>query len=108
MKCKDCKHCKQGWFKSKPNEYVCIGVKEPFVISNIENECTEYFWLSDMYKKPDVYIKQEPYVDDYGIYVPVNEYVQEGRASTYKCVLTKELFIEAYNKWIKGSENEPN
>lgn len=37
MKCKECDACvKQG------NEYVCIGVKEPFVIDNIEMECSEY------------------------------------------------------------------
>lgn len=42
MKCKDCSSCKKGWFPSKPDEHVCIGVKVPFVISNINNECTEY------------------------------------------------------------------
>ena len=42
------------------------------------------------------YIKQEPYVGDNGIYVPV-----DGHANMYKCVLTKKMFVEAYNKWIK-------
>lgn len=42
MKCKDCNSCKKGWIKSLPEEYVCIGVKEPFLISNINTECTEY------------------------------------------------------------------
>ena len=42
MKCKDCDACYKGYFKSKPDDYVCIGVYEPFVISNIDNECTEY------------------------------------------------------------------
>lgn len=46
------------------------------------------------------YVKQEPYVNDEGIWIPCEEYVQEGHASTYRCVLTKEMFIEAYNKWI--------
>ena len=27
---------------SKPNDYVCIGVQEPFVIENINQKCTEY------------------------------------------------------------------
>ena len=35
MKCKDCASCKKGWFKSSPDEYVCIGVKNPFVINDI-------------------------------------------------------------------------
>lgn len=47
------------------------------------------------------YIKQEPYVGDDGMYVPCEEYVEEGCASNYKCILTKEMFVEAYNKWIK-------
>jgi hypothetical protein len=51
------------------------------------------------------YIRQYPYVDDYGVYVQEREYVPEGTESTYKCVMTKEMFIEAYNKWIKGEEN---
>ena len=42
MKCKDCDACHKGYFKSKPDDYVCIGVCEPFVIRNIDNECTEY------------------------------------------------------------------
>lgn len=43
MKCRDCDCAKRGWFKSLPDAYVCIGVKEPFVISNYPNaECTEY------------------------------------------------------------------
>lgn len=42
MKCKDCECCHKGYFKSKPEAYVCIGVKEPFVIDDINVECTEY------------------------------------------------------------------
>ena len=50
--------------------------------------------------KPEVYIKQLPFVNNDGIYVPVEEYAPEGMASTYKCIMTKEMFVEAYNKWI--------
>lgn len=49
------------------------------------------------------YIKQNPYVGEDGIYVPCEEYVPDGCASVYKCVLTKEMFVEAYNKWIKDN-----
>lgn len=49
-----------------------------------------------------IYIKQEPYVDEDGIYIPLEPYVPEGCASTYKCIMTKEIFVEAYNKWIKN------
>lgn len=42
MKCKECSACHKGWFVSRPDDYVCTGVKEPFIIDDINNECTEY------------------------------------------------------------------
>lgn len=45
MKCKDCSACVKGFLSSKPEAYVCTGVPEPFVISNINSECTEYSYL---------------------------------------------------------------
>lgn len=43
MYCRDCYCAKRGYFKSKPDAYVCTGVKEPFVISDYQNtECSEY------------------------------------------------------------------
>lgn len=42
MKCKDCDCCRKDWFKSSPELYVCIGVKHPFVIDDINQECPEY------------------------------------------------------------------
>ena len=51
MKCRDCTSCKKGWFSSNPNEYICIGVKEPFAINDINAECTEYEDKRDMTKK---------------------------------------------------------
>lgn len=47
------------------------------------------------------YIRQKPYVSNDGIYVPVHEYVPEGTESMYTCVMTREMFVEAYEKWIK-------
>ena len=47
-------------------------------------------------------VKQEPYVGEDGIYEPIDAYVPEGTASLYKMIISKEMFIEAYNKWIKG------
>ena len=52
------------------------------------------------------WVKQEPYVNESGIYMPVEEYVPEGCASVYKQLISKEVFVEAYNKWIKGEINE--
>ena len=50
----------------------------------------------------EVYVKQKPRVDDYGIWVPVEEYVPEGVMSSYRLVMSKEMFVEAYNNFIKG------
>jgi hypothetical protein len=51
---------------------------------------------------PVVEVKQEPRIDDKGIWVPMCEYVPEGMVSNYRLVISKEMFVEAYNKWIKG------
>lgn len=58
------------------------------------------------YIRSEKYIKQEPYIDDTGLYLPCEEYVPEGIASAYRMVIAKEQFVEMYNKWIKGEENE--
>lgn len=54
MKCKNCKGCRKGYFKSKPEEYVCIGVLEPFVIKDINSNCTEYPWGTE-FKKEEIW-----------------------------------------------------
>lgn len=111
MKCKDCKCCHKGFFESTPEAYVCTGVKEPFVIDDINHECTEYHKTNciTLPLRREVYVQQFPYVNDIGIYIPCEEYVQEGFRSNYKLLISKEMFVEAYNKWIKGEKNEqPN
>ena len=42
MTCRECESCKLGWFDHRPHDHVCVGVKEPFVIDNINRQCTEY------------------------------------------------------------------
>ena len=42
MKCKDCDCCRLGFFQYNPDNYVCTGAPEPFVIHDINVECTEY------------------------------------------------------------------
>lgn len=44
----------------------------------------------------------KPYVGDDGIYIPS---VSNPRYHTM--LISRELFVEAYNKWIKGEENNP-
>ena len=48
------------------------------------------------------YVEQFPFVDDDGIYVPIEKYAPQGCISNYICVMTKDMFVEAYNKWIKN------
>lgn len=50
------------------------------------------------------WVKQHPYVDDDGIFVPVYEYAPEGTESLHRMIISKELFVEAYNKWIKNNQ----
>lgn len=66
MKCKECVCCRKGWFLSSPNDYVCIGVKNPFIINNINEECSEYFEYKDKVIK-DVSIEKAIEHFKYGI-----------------------------------------
>ena len=56
----------------------------------------------NLYTNPGIQITASPYVGEDGIYVPMQEYVPEGIHSDYRMIMSKEIFIEAYNKWIKG------
>lgn len=101
MKCRDCDHKMKGFFACEPDKYVCIGVKEPFVINDIEKECTEYKTVTLTAKiAPAEPVKA--YVDDYGIYVPSRHDYR-----CYELLISKKLFVEAYNKWIKNADNNP-
>ena len=44
--------------------------------------------------------KTEVKITDDGIYVPSVDVVPEGCEPNYKLLISKEMFIEAYNKWI--------
>ena len=55
--------------------------------------------------KFEVWVKQEPYVGEDGIYKPMQAYAPEGTSAIYKLIISKDLFVEAYNKWIKEAED---
>lgn len=102
MKCRECDACYKGYFVSKPEAYVCIGVPEPFVIEDINHDCTEYLETNKFTASTAKIIPSEPvepYVGDDGIYVPDNYDFR-----CYRMLISKELFVEAYNKWIKGGK----
>ena len=52
------------------------------------------------------YTQHFPYVGDDAIYVPVESVTRSDLMTAYKALITKELFVEAYNKWIRGEDNE--
>ena len=52
------------------------------------------------------YTENLPFVGEDAIYVPCQPLTPNGIVSNYTALLTKELFIEAYNKWIKETTNE--
>ena len=39
--CRECEYKEKGYFGSEPKEWVCIGTKHPFVIEDLDRECTE-------------------------------------------------------------------
>lgn len=61
MRCKDCGCCKPGYFKSAPEKHVCVGVKVPFVIDDINHDCTEY---ADRAAADYVDVARCPYCDE--------------------------------------------
>ena len=52
------------------------------------------------------WVVNKPYIDDTGLWVPQNQYRLKGTSCCYKQLITKELFIEMFNKWIKEENNE--
>ena len=110
MKCKECDACTLGYFKSRPFSYVCIGTKEPFIVDDINQECTErrVELIKEDIEDMETYWKQNPYVGDDGIYVPIEEQVRIGMTSAYRNLIPKEVFVEAYNKYIKKDDSPIN
>ena len=61
---------------------------------------------SDFREKLTLWFKTQSKIDDEGIWMPVNDFVPEGCETGYKLVVPKDIFIEAYNRWIKEKEDE--
>lgn len=49
----------------------------------------------------ETWYPNHPYVDDKGIWNPLSPYSRYGTCSEYKMIISKEMFIEAYNKYIR-------
>lgn len=48
--------------------------------------------------KFEAWVKQEPYIGEDGIYKPIY-------GMSYEMIISKEMFVEAYNRWIKEAED---
>lgn len=42
MKCRECSNCYKGYWASAPEAYICVDVKEPFEIIDINVECIKH------------------------------------------------------------------
>lgn len=92
MKCRNCSYAKRGYFQSLPDAYVCIGVKEPFVIGDYPNaECTEY--------KDE---NTKSIVDD-GIYIELFA-MKDGVRYNTKIVNMKDVSVILTNSLMDGIE----
>lgn len=101
MKCRDCDYKMEGFFACESDKYACIGVKEPFILDSLDNECPAYPEYRE-YSKVKTATIAEPkpakaYVGDNGIYVP-----SRYDSRLHEILISRELFVEAYNKGIKN------
>ena len=53
-------------------------------------------------------VRHEPYVDEKGVWAPVDLYTDPTSIPQYRLVMTKEMFQEAYQKYIVDGEREDN
>lgn len=65
------------------------------------NNCKSYFNTLD---NNSFYIEQKPYVDDKAIWAPDRHFILEGSPSHYHPIISKEMFCEAYDKWVAPRE----
>lgn len=49
--------------------------------------------------------RTKPKIDDEGIWEPKVDFVPIGRTPDYRLTIPKDVFIEAYNRWIRGDAN---
>ncbi len=106
MKCCECQACYKGYFKSKPNAYVCIGTSEPFVIQDIEKECTEYNYKRDIaytcVECGATFTKPKQYIETHGLDAgPYEEwqacpYCGGGIVKAERCSICKQWIEDEY------------
>lgn len=110
MKCIECDACRKGFWKSKPEAYICIGVKEPFEINDVYQQCTEYPEKREQQPNVGGLIRRQELLDS--LEEPYNwcdtpEELQE--VSDYKRFVSLVMAIPAvdakpvrYGRWVKA------
>lgn len=96
MKCIECDCCKLVL----PDKYICIGVKEPFMIEDVNAVCTEYAHYMEIEKEGILafnFTNQPLYVDDVVVYLK-NE--RTGSSTIRKCKFIGQI-VGAKGKKIK-------
>ena len=93
-----CPVCRQAALQTNDkNEKYCIicGYKVPPYVETITLDSIHTATLAQ-----PKYIPTKPIITDDGIFLPLVDSVREGEEPYYKLVMSKEMFIEAYTKWI--------
>ena len=93
-----CPICRQAALKTnEQNEKYCImcGYKVPPYTESIPLESGMYMGITC-----PAYIPTKPMITDEGIFLPLVDSVREGTEPYYKLVMSKDMFIEAYTRWI--------
>ena len=58
------------------------------------------------FKGKTEWVRHEPYVDEKGIWAPIDVCTAIGSIPQYRLVMTKEMFQEAYQKYIVESKRD--
>lgn len=94
-----CPICKNQIVIDSDEKYcIMCGYKVPPYTETI---CVDYPIQTFIgYAVPKTHYKVEPKVESDGIYIPEVEYVHEGVEPNYRLIMSKDMFIEAYIKWV--------
>lgn len=62
--------------------------------------------LQDNQNEQDIWLRAEPIVTDTDILVPVHAYYRVGTTVLYRPIMTKDIFVKAYEQWILGESDD--
>lgn len=112
MKCRECSSRRKGYWASSPETDVCIGVKEPFEIADINAECVAYPEKKDDKKKSTITLRLENL--NSGEYSLLMKLVEKANGNSNENIWTPQVgddvwYIDAYEAGVfewKGVESD--